>query len=38
MIIEKLKRIEEGEWKGWYQYGGNLLSPQLYREVTNVYK
>ena len=35
MELNKLKRIESGVWKGWYQYGANKLSPELYKEVSN---
>lgn len=32
--FEKLKLIEKGYFKGWWQYGVNRLSPELYNEIT----
>ena len=31
--FDKLKIITEGSFKGWWQYGANRLSPELYDEI-----
>lgn len=31
--FEKLKIITQGNWKGWWQFGANRLSPELYEEI-----